>query len=147
MTSEAASGEEEASRVDASGHHHDKGKGKETTSTPGAHTHLFLAVLALGTDAGVDTGSRAFWTAGISLGRRSRSELVPASRTRTATATATAIAIAIATGAAAATARAEQRDGRRWFVRSGAAAAGRQGSCGAREHQGGGTVAADGGEG
>lgn len=38
MTSEAASGEEEASRSDR---HHDKGKGKETASTPGAHTALF----------------------------------------------------------------------------------------------------------
>ncbi|GAA5970205.1 hypothetical protein JCM8115_000774 [Rhodotorula mucilaginosa] len=36
MTSTAASGDEEASRVDASGHHHDKGKGKETASTPAA---------------------------------------------------------------------------------------------------------------
>ena len=38
MTSEAASGGEEASRVDPSGlYHDDKGKGKETASTPGAH--------------------------------------------------------------------------------------------------------------
>lgn len=147
MTSTAASGDEEASRVDASGHHHDKGKGKETASTPGALTVLSCRACSR-THSWSQPGSSAFWT-GASFGRRSRPELVPASRSRTATATATAIAIAIATGAAAAaTARAEQRDGRRWFVQSGAAAARRrQGGRGAREHQGGGTVAADGGEG